>query len=138
MNSIDFNVGQKAQLLNSSSGFISENKRKIFDKNIENRTRYITALPEDIFQIYNTNALLRTCDCFWGQDVHIVENKYNYQVNPGIGFIKRFNLYHYNNQENNAIEVLEHFKRKGYKVIATMSHDNDQLPGDLQIYKKQP
>jgi len=65
----------KEELLTYLLGFITENKRNKFEKIINFRTRYLTVVLEDIYQPHNASAVLRTCDCFGIQDVHIIENK---------------------------------------------------------------
>lgn len=42
---------------------------------LENRTRHITVVLEDIYQERNAAAVLRTCDFFGIQDVHVIENR---------------------------------------------------------------
>ncbi len=71
----------KENLLSHLLEFISDNKKQLFEKIIQYRTKHITVVLEDIFQSQNASAVLRTCDCFGIQDVHIIENKYEYQIN---------------------------------------------------------
>ena len=49
--------------------------------------------------------MLRTCDCFGIQDVHIIENMNKYEVNPDValGSSKWLNLIKYNEEENNMV-----------------------------------
>ena len=72
-------------------------RKKLFLQVIENRTRHLTVVLEDIYQPQNASAVLRTCDCFGIQDVHIIENRNEYQVNPkvALGASKWLNLYKY-------------------------------------------
>lgn len=114
---------------------ISDHKRNLFDQILENRTRHITVVLENIFQPHNASAVLRSCDCFGVQDVHIIENGNTYETSPGIdmGSSKWLTLYRYNQQENNTITAIQSLKKKGYKIIATTPHTNDCLIGDLPI-----
>ena len=54
---------------------VNENRLSLLDKILEQRTRYLTVVLEDIYQPHNASAVLRTCDCFGIQDVHIIENR---------------------------------------------------------------
>jgi len=54
------------------------------DRVIAERTRYITVVLENIYQPHNASAVLRSCDCFGIQDVHIIENSYQYEFNPHV------------------------------------------------------
>ena len=98
-----------------------------FNRVIENRTRYITIALEDIYQSQNASAVLRTSECFGLQDIHIIENKYEYNVNPDVvmGSSKWLNLIKYNNSENNTLEAIKNIKAKGYRIVATTPHKDD-------------
>jgi tRNA (guanosine-2'-O-)-methyltransferase len=118
------------------SGFITEPRlQKIFSV-LAWRTRYATVVVEDLFQTQNISAVLRTCECYGIQDVHIIENENEFQVHHAIsmGANKWLSLHHYNNHENNAVKCIAHLKEKGYTVVATLPNDNslylDELPVD--------
>lgn len=118
--------------------FITDKRKELFAKVIEQRTRHITIVLENIYQPHNASAVLRTCDLTGIQDVHIIENENNYEVNPEVamGSSKWLNLYKYNQLENNTIDTCKHLKEKGYQIIATTPHKNDQNLNDLAIDKK--
>ncbi|MDO9136768.1 MAG: TrmH family RNA methyltransferase, partial [Lutibacter sp.] len=56
--------------------FVSEKRRNLFKKVLEERTRHFTVAIEDIFMPQNASAVVRSCDVFGVQDVHIIETKY--------------------------------------------------------------
>jgi tRNA (guanosine-2'-O-)-methyltransferase len=128
----------RIKLLEYLQGFISENKRNLFEKIIEYRTRYITVVMEDIFQPHNASAVLRTCDCFGVQDVHIIENQNKYEVNPDValGASKWLTLLKYNSEKNNTLLAIQNLKKQGYRIVATTPHQNDQLLDDLILDRK--
>ncbi|HAN17285.1 MAG: RNA methyltransferase [Bacteroidetes bacterium GWC2_33_15] len=115
------------ELIDFLKEFVLEERFSNFQKVLNNRTRYITVVLEDIFQSQNASAVLRTADCFGLQDIHIIENKYQYQVNPDVslGSANWLNLYKYNNSENNTLETIHFLKNNGYRIIATTPHKND-------------
>ncbi|MCX6251315.1 MAG: RNA methyltransferase [Bacteroidetes bacterium] len=129
---------EKAQLLEYLKQFISENKNRLFQKNINNRTRYLSIVLEDIFQPHNASAVLRTCDCFGIQDVHIIENQNKYEVNPDValGSSKWLTLNRYNNTLENTSFCLRNLKKQGYRIIATTPHKNDFTPETLPLNEK--
>jgi tRNA (guanosine-2'-O-)-methyltransferase len=88
--------------------FVTQNKRNRFEEIIRNRTRHLTVALEDIYQSHNASAVLRTCDCFGIQDVHIIENKYKYTLNPDIalGASQWLCLEKYNQREDNTADCL--------------------------------
>ncbi|MFT5823408.1 MAG: tRNA (guanosine-2'-O-)-methyltransferase [Crocinitomix sp.] len=106
---------------------ISENKKGKFDSIIQDRTRYVTVVLENIFQPHNAAAVLRSCDCFGVQDVHVIENTNEYAPNKEIdmGSSKWLNLNRYNAKEENTVDCLNALKAKGYKIVATTPHTND-------------
>ena len=107
--------------------FITTERLELFYKLLNQRTRYITVVLEDIYQSQNASAVLRTADCFGIQDVHIIENKNEYQINPDValGASKWLNLVKYNKQENNTLEAISHLRQKGYRIVATTPHTQD-------------
>jgi tRNA (guanosine-2'-O-)-methyltransferase len=125
----------KVALLNYLASFVSDHKRELFNKHVQYRTRHITVAVENIFQPQNASAVLRTCDCFGVQDVHVIENNNEYVVNPDValGASKWLNLHRYSKEENNTVECINALKAKGYKVIATTPHTNDVTLDELPI-----
>jgi tRNA (guanosine-2'-O-)-methyltransferase len=123
------------ELISYLSNFVSEQRRQKFDEIIRWRTRHLTIALEDIYQPHNASAVLRSCDCFGIQDVHIIENKNAYSVNPDValGSSKWLNLVKYNRSTDNTLECIDALKKKGYRVIATTPHENDCIIQDLDI-----
>lgn len=115
-------------LISYLENIITPERKQLFDSVIQNRTRYITLVLEDIFQPHNASAVLRSCDCFGIQDVHIIENKNKYRVNPDVtlGSDKWLSLIKYNKQENNTIKAIKELRLKGYRIVATSPHKNDK------------
>jgi len=128
----------KNKLLEFLLTFISDNKKQLFEKIIQYRTKHITVVLEDIYQSQNASAVLRTSDCFGIQDVHIIENKHEYQINPDValGSTKWLNLNKYNSKENNTLETFEKLRNIGYRIVATTPHNNDCTLENLDISSK--
>jgi tRNA (guanosine-2'-O-)-methyltransferase len=125
------------ELIKYLSEHVTEKRNVLFDRVIEDRTRYITVLLEDIYQPHNASAVLRSCDCFGIQDVHIVENRNKYTVNPDValGASKWLNMYKYNEYENNTREAIRKLKQEGYRIVATTPHTNDVELYDFDVTK---
>ena len=124
-------------LVDYLSTFISNERFSLFKQILSLRTRYITVVLEDIFQSQNASAVLRTCDCFGIQDVHIIENrnKFNESITVTRGSTKWINLYQYNQQANNTLFALQALKEQGYKIVATSPHLNDVDLADYDLKK---
>jgi tRNA (guanosine-2'-O-)-methyltransferase len=128
----------KQELLEYLLEFLSENKKNLFEKIIEERTKHLTVVVEDIFQPQNASAVLRTCDVFGIQDVHIIENENEYNVNPKVvhGASKWITLHKYNEKKNNTLDCINQLKSAGYKVYGTTPHTDDCLIQDIPLDNK--
>lgn len=115
---------------------LDERKSRIYEV-INNRTRYLTIVLEDLFKEQNANAVLRTTEIIGIQDVHIIENEYKYHINKEIalGSSKWLNFYDHNKLENNTIATIEYLKEKNYRIVATTPHTNDTELDDFDIEK---
>lgn len=105
--------------------FLSENKQDLFHRIIEHRTRYATVVLEDLYQPHNASAVMRSCDCFGIQDVHIIEKRNKWSTSPDVerGSSQWININRYNQRDkNNSIECIQTLKAKGYKIVATTPH----------------
>lgn len=129
---------QKEQLLEKLLSFITDHKNQLFDRVIEHRTRYLTVVLEDIYQPQNASAVLRTADCFGVQDVHIIENRNEYVINPEVtlGASKWLTLHRYSESENNTLEAIQKLKSEGYRIVATMPHSDDIMLSELDMNQK--
>ena len=129
---------QDRALLRYFNSFISEHKLDLFDKILKQRTRHLTVVLEDIFQPQNASAVLRTCDCTGVQDIHIVEERNVYNVNPEVamGSTKWLNLHKYDNGENRILSAYEKLRKQGYRIVATTPHTNDCTLEELPLDQK--
>jgi tRNA (guanosine-2'-O-)-methyltransferase len=116
-----------SELVKFLEQFLTDSRHELFNKVLSERTRYITVALEDIYQSQNASAVLRTADCFGIQDVHIIENKNQYEVNPDValGSSKWLNLNKYNKSENNTLEAINTLRKSGYRIVVTTPHAND-------------
>jgi tRNA (guanosine-2'-O-)-methyltransferase len=94
---------------------------------IQNRTRYISVALENIFQPHNASAVLRSCDAFGIQDVHIIENSNTFSSNPAVdmGTSQWLSLQRYRNKNRNSVQAIEALKNQGYRIVATSPHSKD-------------
>lgn len=117
-------------LLDYLTSFLTENRKKRIDEVLTRRTRYLTVVLEDLFQPHNASAVLRSCDGFGIQDVHIIENRNQFKPNKEIdmGTAQWLNIQKYRPDGNNSSctkETLKGLKDRGYKIIATTPHTNN-------------
>jgi len=128
----------QAKLLNYLSKYITPERLDLFNRIIEYRTKHITVVLEDIYQSQNASAVLRSCDCFGIQDVHIIENKNEFRVDTevSLGSSKWLTLTKHNNKTNNSLTTIRQLKKSGYRIVATTPHNNDQKLPDFDVTTK--
>jgi len=125
------------KLIEHLSQFITDRRVRLFDTLLDQRTRYITLVLEDIYQAHNASAVLRSCECFGIQDVHIIENRNQYRISPDValGANKWLNLCRYNQLAENTLPAIESLKSKGYRIVATTPHKNDCSLNDFNLHQ---
>jgi tRNA (guanosine-2'-O-)-methyltransferase len=132
---MDIDIKTQLELYNFIAQFISEERKLKFQEIIEMRTRHLTVVIEDVYQSQNASAVLRTCDCFGIQDVHIIENRNEFNIckDVELGSSKWLSIKKYNKDEQNTLNAFENLRSKGYRIVATSPHRNDQELGNLPV-----
>lgn len=127
----------KEKLIRHLEQFITGRRLQLINRVLSQRTRYITVVLEDIYQSHNASAVLRSCDCFGIQDVHIIENRNTYEVNPEIalGSDKWLTLFQYTRDHNNSRDALADLKKKGYRIVTTSPHASGCTPEEFDLHK---
>ncbi len=122
------------KLLSHLETFITENRLERFSNVLSMRTRHFTVATEDVYQLHNTSAVMRSCDVFGIQDVHIVEEINAKQIDNEIamGSQKWVDI----NRHNTSKKCIENLKANGYKIVATTPHKTDCNLVDFDISKK--
>ena len=112
-------------------GFLTENRKAKFLKVLESRTNHFTIAVEDIFQLHNTSAVMRSCEVFGIQQLHVIEEKFGKSIDKEIamGAQKWVDI----NKFETVTDCLKTLKDKGYRIIATTPHENDCLLDDFDI-----
>jgi len=119
--------------------FVTDKRKVLFTKVLNDRTRHFTVAIEDIYQPHNASAVVRSCEVFGIQDVHVIENKYKFhasnQVAKGAQKWLDFKLYK-KKDINNTLECINNLRDKGYKIIATTPHNDSCVIQDFDITEK--
>ncbi|MEM8857467.1 MAG: RNA methyltransferase [Chloroflexota bacterium] len=132
----------KQDLANWLAEFVTPQRNALIEKVLSQRTRHFTAVLENIFQPHNASAVLRSCDIFGIQDVHIIEDRFEYTVNPDVamGASRWLTLHRYGEPEplpepgmrgmraymeevakrpSSTAGCLKQLKQDGYTIVAT-------------------
>ncbi len=119
--------------------FVTDKRRNLFRKVLDERTRHFTVTIEDIYQPHNASAVVRSCEIFGIQDVHVIQNKYKFyasnQVAKGAQKWLNFKLFK-EKETNNTLACINDLRSKGYKIIATTPHNESCLLQDFDITQK--
>jgi tRNA (guanosine-2'-O-)-methyltransferase len=127
---------RESQVFNHLAQFVSEHKKQFVEKVLDQRTRYLTVVLEDIFQSQNASAVVRTVECMGLQDVHIVENTAKYQLNVRVlkGADKWIDLHRYRTKNVNNTEVcFKGLRGKGYKILVADPADDGVPVKDINV-----
>jgi tRNA (guanosine-2'-O-)-methyltransferase len=108
-------------LVQHFSQYVSDHKKEFIEKVLDQRTRYVTVVLEDIYQSQNASAVVRTCECMGLQDIHIIENTSSYQTNTRVlkGSNRWVDMIRYRTKGvNNTEACLQQLRKQGYTVYA--------------------
>ena len=121
-------------LFNYLEGYLTENRKQRFLEVLANRTNFLTVAIEDVYQLHNTSAILRSCDVFGVQTLHVVEDRFEKRLDKNIAMgaeqwvdVKR------HTSSANCITSLKH---SGYEIVATTPHETSHTLESLEINSK--
>ena len=112
---------------------LTDSRKERFLKVLENRTNHFTIAVEDVFQMHNTSAVMRSCEVFGVQELHVIEQRFGKRIDKEIamGAQKWVDIHKY----DSVSSCVSNLKEKGYQIIATTPHENDCLLEDFDISK---
>lgn len=112
---------------------LTDNRKERFLNVLKNRTNHFTIAVEDIFQMHNTSAVMRSCEVFGIQELNVIEQRYGKSIDKEIamGAQKWVDI----NAFDSISGCVDTLKAKGYQIIATTPHENDCLLEDFDISK---
>ena len=122
------------KLLEYLESYLTEHRRERFTSVLKQRTKYFTVATEDVYQLHNTSAVIRSCDVFGIQEVNIIEEVNTKRIDREIamGAQKLVDL----NRYNTVNQCIKDLKTKGYQIVATTPHAEDCDLIDFDISKK--
>ena len=111
----------KKELLCELNKFLSADRIKTFEAILSNRTRHFTVAVENVFQSHNASAVMRNCDCFGIQDIHVIANNNAYELSKDVamGAEKWVDMHSYDKKDNNSQDCIDTIKSQGFQIVAT-------------------
>ncbi len=115
-------------------GFLTDSRKEKFLKILENRTNHFTIAMEDVYQLHNTSAVMRSCEVFGIQELNVVEQKFGKRIDTEIamGAQKWVDINRFNTMQN----CIDSVKENGYQIIATTPHNDSCLLHEFDITKR--
>ncbi|MBT8305926.1 MAG: RNA methyltransferase [Maribacter sp.] len=121
-------------LLTYLEDFISVERKARFLEVLKERTNFLTVAIEDVFQLHNTSAVIRSCEVFGIQTAHIIEDRFGKRLDKNIamGAQQWIDVHRY----KNTTSCILHLRSEGYQIIATSPHNDSCLLEEFDIDKK--
>lgn len=112
---------------------LTPKRRELFKKVIDQRTQHFAVATQDVYQLHNTSAVIRSCDVFGIQDIHVVEEVNLKKIDREIamGAQKWVDIYRY----TSTADSLAKLREGKYRIIATSPHKGTALQ-DFDITEK--
>lgn len=122
------------KLLKHLESLLTESRKQRFNHVLSQRTRHFTVATEDVYQLHNTSAVIRSCDVFGIQDVRIIEEQNTKRIDREIamGAQKWVDLHRFNSVKS----CINDLKKQGYRIVATTPHTNECLLHEFDVTKK--
>jgi tRNA (guanosine-2'-O-)-methyltransferase len=119
--------------LNFLENILTDNRKERFLNVLKNRTNHFTIAVEDVFQMHNTSAVMRSCEVFGIQELNVIEQRYGKSIDKQIamGAQKWVDI----NTFDSPLACVQTLRNKGYQIIATTPHENDCLLENFDISK---
>lgn len=128
------------QRLEQEIEFLSElmlpQRFEVFKNVLDNRTKYITVCLENLFYAQNASSIIRSCEAFGIQNIHIVENICPFKANADIvrGTDKWLNIKRYA-QDDGIEQLVGKLKEDGYRIVSTSPHKSGKSCEQIDISK---
>ena len=121
-------------LLEYLKTYLTEHRRMRFEQVLSQRTRHFTVATEDVYQLHNTSAVIRSCDVFGLQDIHVVEEINSKRIDREIamGAQKWVDVHRYSSIK----DFIKAVKSEGYQVVATTPHASGYDLKDFDFTKR--
>ena len=120
------------------SGFVLEDRYETMKRVLSQRTRYMTVCLENFYHAQNGSAVIRSCEAFGVQDLHVVEQAVPFLVRDGVvkGTDKWVDIRKYHGGVDPALEMVRRLKAEGYRIVATSPHaGRDSTPEAFDVEK---
>jgi len=122
------------KLLEYLQTFLTERRVGLFDKVLKERTRHFKVAVEDVYQLHNTSAVIRSCESFGIQELHVIEeiNLKRIDREIAMGAQKWVDV----ERHQSAADCIQKLKNDGYRIVATSPHKDAHRLEDFDVTQK--
>jgi len=112
---------------------LTDNRKERFLEVLKNRTKHFTVAVEDVYQLHNTSAVMRSCEVFGIQELNVIEERFGKRIDKQIalGAQKWVDI----NRHDSVSACISSLKAQGYQIIATTPHEMDCTVEKFDISK---
>lgn len=129
----NFNLHKDVAYLKYLEEFITENRKKRIEEVLKYRTKHFCIALEDVYQLHNTSAVMRSCEVFGVQDLHVIEERFGKKIDKEIamGAEKWVDIHRYQNHQF----CIDYLRGNGYQIVATTPHIEASYLDNFDIQK---
>ncbi|MEN8788403.1 MAG: RNA methyltransferase [Flavobacteriaceae bacterium] len=104
-------------LLTYLESFLTSHRKERFMEVLGSRTNFLTVVAEDVFQMHNASAIVRSCDVFGIQQLHLIVDRFGNSIdkNIAVGAQRWVDVHTY----KSSVECIDFLVDQGYRIVAT-------------------
>lgn len=96
---------------------LSPARRARFEEVAKTRTYHFTVAIEDVGHLHNVSAVMRSCEAFGIQDLHVIEEGFGKRIDREIAMgAQKWTTLH---RHGTSMEAVQKLRNRGYRIIAT-------------------
>ena len=125
---------RKMELLDYLETIITEERKQRFIEVLRYRSKHFTVAVEDVYQLHNTSAVMRSCEVFGIQELNIIEQRFGKSIDKQIamGAQKWVDVYQYDSTR----ACISALRSQGYRIIATTPHEDSSSLDTFSLDQK--
>ncbi len=103
-------------LLEYLESFLTEERKNRFSEVLKYRTKFLTVVAEDVYHLHNASAIVRSCEIFGIQELHLTEGRFGKRIdkNIALGAQQWVDILSYDNTKN----CMDSLRDSGYLIVA--------------------
>ena len=132
------NTEQRSNIIAKLTDVINNDRVSLLEEILQQRTRHLTVVLDDIYRPQNASAIMRTSECLGIQELHAIQDRNDHKINPGVvkGATKWIELNCYSGKSGRS-ECIDNLKQQDYKIVAMTLHEDciplEELPVDKKL-----